>query len=253
MELIRLTNVKKTYKTGVTAIQGLDLTIDKGQFVFIIGSTGCGKSTLIKMLYREEKPTSGQIIVGGVDVGKLRNGKVYKIRRKIGVVFQDFKIFSFTLKENLAFEMARDISDKEILNILENVELGDRIAEMEKGIYTYLFRNYEYDGIELSGGEMQRIAIARALLKDAPIVIMDEPTSSLDALAEAHIYEYFNKLVEGKTGIYISHRMSSTKFCDKIAYFEEGMIKEFGTLNELMTIRGGFYNMYKLQANYYSS
>lgn len=232
------------------ALRNVSITIPFGEKISIIGYNGAGKSTFIKLLIRLYDPTEGEILIGGRNIADFNLAQYHKL---LGVVFQDFKIFSFTLKENLAFEMARDISDKEILNILENVELGDRIAEMEKGIYTYLFRNYEYDGIELSGGEMQRIAIARALLKDAPIVIMDEPTSSLDALAEAHIYEYFNKLVEGKTGIYISHRMSSTKFCDKIAYFEEGMIKEFGTLNELMTIRGGFYNMYKLQANYYSS
>ena len=106
MELIKLINVKKTYKTGVTAIQDLNLSIEKGQFVFIIGSTGCGKSTLIKMLYREEKPTSGKIIVGGIDVGRLRNGKVYKIRRKIGVVFQDFKLLEkSTVYENVAFAL----------------------------------------------------------------------------------------------------------------------------------------------------
>ena len=171
MDLIRMTNVKKTYKTGVTAIQNLNLTIEKGDFVFIIGSTGCGKSTLIKMLYREEKPTKGQIIVGGLDVAKLKNKKVYKLRRKLGIVFQDYKLLpKKTVYENVAFALEiygykeSDIR-KRVIKAVEQVGLKDKL------------RSFTY---ELSGGEQQRVSIARAIVNDPKVLICDEPTGNLD-------------------------------------------------------------------------
>lgn len=197
MELIRLTNVKKTYKTGVTAIQDLNLTISKGEFVFIIGSTGCGKSTLIKMLYREEKPTAGQIIVGGIDVGKLRNGKVYKIRRKIGVVFQDFKLLpKSTVYENVAFALEmfglpKDEIHSKVLKALELVGLKHKV------------KNYP---AQLSGGEQQRVAIARAIVNGPKLLICDEPTGNLDkntGMEIMRVLDEINKL--GTTIIMVTH------------------------------------------------
>ena len=197
MELIRLTNVKKTYKTGVTAIQDLNLTISKGEFVFIIGSTGCGKSTLIKMLYREEKPTAGQIIVGGIDVGKLRNGKVYKMRRKIGVVFQDFKLLpKSTVYENVAFALEifglpKDEIHSKVLKALELVGLKHKV------------KNYP---AQLSGGEQQRVAIARAIVNGPKLLICDEPTGNLDkntGMEIMRVLDEINKL--GTTIIMVTH------------------------------------------------
>ena len=197
MELIRLSNVKKTYKTGVTAIQDLNLTISKGEFVFIIGSTGCGKSTLIKMLYREEKPTAGQIIVGGIDVGKLRNGKVYKIRRKIGVVFQDFKLLpKSTVYENVAFALEifglpKDEIHSKVLKALELVGLKHKV------------KNYP---AQLSGGEQQRVAIARAIVNGPKLLICDEPTGNLDkntGMEIMRVLDEINKL--GTTIIMVTH------------------------------------------------
>ena len=197
VELIRLTNVKKTYKTGVTAIQDLNLTISKGEFVFIIGSTGCGKSTLIKMLYREEKPTAGQIIVGGIDVGKLRNGKVYKIRRKIGVVFQDFKLLpKSTVYENVAFALEifglpKDEIHSKVLKALELVGLKHKV------------KNYP---AQLSGGEQQRVAIARAIVNGPKLLICDEPTGNLDkntGMEIMRVLDEINKL--GTTIIMVTH------------------------------------------------
>ena len=197
MDLIRLTNVKKTYKTGVTAIQDLNLTISKGEFVFIIGSTGCGKSTLIKMLYREEKPTAGQIIVGGIDVGKLRNGKVYKIRRKIGVVFQDFKLLpKSTVYENVAFALEmfglpKDEIHSKVLKALELVGLKHKV------------KNYP---AQLSGGEQQRVAIARAIVNGPKLLICDEPTGNLDkntGMEIMRVLDEINKL--GTTIIMATH------------------------------------------------
>ena len=157
MDLIRMKNVEKKYKTGVTAIYDLNLAIEKGSFVFIIGGSGSGKSTLIKMLYREEKPTKGQIIVGGLDVAKLRNSKVFKLRRKLGIVFQDYKLLpKLTVYENVAFALEvlgekKDIIRQKVLKALEDVGLKNKV------------HNYPH---QLSGGEQQRVAIARAIVND---------------------------------------------------------------------------------------
>lgn len=207
MQLITLSNVKKTYKTGVTAIQDLNLTIEKGQFVFIIGSTGCGKSTLIKMLYREEKPTAGQIIVGGVDVGRLRNRKVYKIRRKIGVVFQDYKLLEkSTVYENVAFALEifglpkAEIHNK-VLKVLELVGLKHKIKSYPD---------------QLSGGEQQRVAIARAIVNGPKLLICDEPTGNLDpntSMEIMSVLEQINKL--GTTIVMVTHDINIVKAMKK--------------------------------------
>ena len=194
-----MTNVKKTYKTGVTAIQDLNLTIAKGDFVFIIGSTGCGKSTLIKMLYREEKPTSGQIIVGGIDVGKLRNGKVYKIRRKIGLP-------KSTVYENVAFALEifglpKDEIHAKVIKVLELVGLKHKI------------KNYPS---QLSGGEQQRVAIARAIVNGPKLLICDEPTGNLDpstGMEIMEVLEEINKL--GTTIIMVTHDINIVKRMNK--------------------------------------
>lgn len=207
MQLITLSNVRKTYKTGVTAIQDLNLTIDKGQFVFIIGSTGCGKSTLIKMLYREEKPTAGQIIVGGVDVGRLRNRKVYKIRRKIGVVFQDYKLLEkSTVYENVAFALEifglpkGEIHSK-VIKVLELVGLKHKVKSYPD---------------QLSGGEQQRVAIARAIVNGPKLLICDEPTGNLDpntSMEIMSVLDQINKL--GTTVVMVTHDISIVKAMKK--------------------------------------
>lgn len=197
MELISLKKVNKKYKNGVTAIYDLDLKIKKGEFVFIIGSTGCGKSTLIKMLYREEKPTEGQILVGGLDVAKIRNGKIYKIRRKIGVVFQDFKLLpKLTVYENIAFALEvfglpKSEIHAKVMKVLDLVDLKGKAKQYPT---------------QLSGGEQQRTAIARAIVNGPKILICDEPTGNLDektSLEVMAVLEAINKL--GTTIIMVTH------------------------------------------------
>ncbi len=197
MSLIRVRNVKKQYKNGVTALYDVDLDINKGEFVFVIGSTGCGKSTLIKMLYREEKPTSGSINVGGVEVAKLRNGKVYKVRRKIGVVFQDFKLLNRSnVYENVAFALEifglpKTEIHARVLKVLDLVGLKNKA------------RHYP---TELSGGEQQRVAIARAIINEPKLLLCDEPTGNLDKTTSMEIMNVLleiNKL--GTTIIMVTH------------------------------------------------
>ena len=197
MDLIRMKKVTKTYKTGVTAVYDLDLNIKKGEFVFIIGSTGCGKSTLIKMLYREEKATSGQIIVGGIDVNKLRNGKVYKLRRKLGVVFQDYKLLpKLTVYENVAFAlevfgMSKSEMHPKVLKALELVGLKSKA------------KNFPH---QLSGGEQQRVAIARAIVNGPKLLICDEPTGNLDENTSMEIMKVLDEINKlGTTIIMVTH------------------------------------------------
>ena len=205
MYLIRKSNVKKTYKNGVTAIYDLNLKIKKGDFVFIIGSTGCGKSTLIKMLYREEKPNSGTILIGGLNVGRLRNNKVYKLRRKLGVVFQDFKLlYKKTVYENVAFalEIFGTPKDEIYSKVLKSLEL---VGLKHKA------KNYP---TELSGGEQQRVAIARSIVNGPKLLICDEPTGNLDedtSMEIMKVLEEINKL--GTTIIMVTH---DTEIVDKM-------------------------------------
>ncbi len=197
MDLIRLRNINKVYKNGVTAIHDLDLNIKKGEFVFIIGSTGCGKSTLIKMMYREEKPTKGKIIVGGIDVAKLRNRKVYKIRRKIGVVFQDYQLLpKSTAYENVAFAL-------EVLG-LPKAEIHRKVVKVLDLVG--LKNKAKHYPDQLSGGEQQRVAIARAIVNGPKLLICDEPTGNLDPKTSMEVMDVLsaiNKL--GTTILMVTH------------------------------------------------
>ena len=197
MDLIRIKNVKKQYKNGLVAIHDLSLKIAKGDFVFIIGSTGCGKSTLIKMLYREEKPTSGKILLGGIDVAKLKNWRVYKIRRKIGVVFQDFKLLQkLTVYENVAFALEifglpKSEIFKRVTKVLDLVGLKNKAKQYPT---------------QLSGGEQQRVAIARAIINEPKLLICDEPTGNLDETTSMEIMEVLNEVNKlGTTIIMVTH------------------------------------------------
>lgn len=207
MDLIRMRNVNKAYKNGVTAIYDLDLTIKKGEFVFIIGETGCGKSTLIKMLYREEKPNKGKIIVGGINVAKLRNSKVYKLRRKIGVVFQNYQLLpKLTAYENVAFALEvlglpKAEIHKKVVKVLELVGLKNKARQYPN---------------QLSGGEQQRVAIARAIVNGPKLLICDEPTGNLDpkkSMEIMEVLEAINKL--GTTILMVTHDIDIVKKLNK--------------------------------------
>lgn len=228
-------------------LNDVNITIPYGQHLAIVGLNGAGKTTFIKLLCRLYDVTEGEILVDGINIKDYSDDEYRKL---FAVLFQDFKLMAFSLKENIAFDHETD--DSKIDEVLKLAGLYDDAQKLPKKNDTSLYKSFDETGVELSGGQKQKTAIARALYKNAPVVILDEPTAALDPLAEAEIYEDFNKMVGGKTAIYISHRLSSCKFCHQIAVFSEGKITEYGTHEELMQIQDGIYHqMFTTQAKPY--
>lgn len=230
-------------------LKNINLKIASGEHLSIVGLNGAGKTTFIKLLCRLYDVTEGEILIDGVNIKEYSEEEY---RRLFAVVFQDFQLFAFSLRENIA--LGGEADDDRINEVLRQSGLYEDAQKLEHGLDTTLFKSFDEKGTELSGGQKQKAAISRALYKNAPIVILDEPTAALDPVAEYDIYRQFNTLVGGKTAIYISHRLSSCKFCDKIAVFAEDTIKEYGTHDELADIPGGIYSeMFAAQAQYYVS
>lgn len=212
----------------------------------VVGKNGAGKTTFIKLLCRLYEPTEGQILLNGVDI-RYYDYKDYA--RIFSVVFQDFNLFSFGIAENVA--SGTDYDEAKVIDCLERSGFGERLKKLPDGVRTNIYQQ-EDKGVEISGGEAQKIAIARALYKDAPFVILDEPTSALDPVAEYEIYQHFDKMVQDKTSIYISHRMSSCRFCDNILVFDEGQIVERGSHEQLLKEGGLYSELWNAQAQYYA-
>jgi ABC-type multidrug transport system fused ATPase/permease subunit len=230
------------------ALRHVNIKITNGEKLSIVGENGAGKTTFAKLLCRMYDPTEGVILLNGQDIREMDYDQYLSI---ISAVFQDFKLFSFTIKENICFSEVEDSQDDEISKIIVESGLGEKITKLDKGIHTHVYKNFETDGFEPSGGEGQKLALARAIYKNAPIVILDEPTSALDPRAEYEIYQKFNDLVRGKTAIYISHRLSSTRFCDHIAVFQHGEIIEFGSHQDLLEKNGYYTELFNMQAQFY--
>ena len=229
------------------ALRHVNQKITLGTKNAVVGKNGAGKTTFIKLLCRLYEPTEGQILLNGVDIRYYDNEEYAKL---FAIVFQDFNLFSFPLGENVAGNV--DYDRDRAIKCLESAGFAERLAKMEKGLDTPLYQYDDENGVEISGGEAQKIAIARSLYKDAPFVIMDEPTSALDPVAEYEIYQRFDQMVEGKTSIYISHRMSSCRFCDNIIVFDEGKIIEQGSHDKLMSNKGLYSELWNAQAQYYA-
>lgn len=246
---IEFKNVSFAYpNTDVKVLENISVTLRQGEHLSVVGLNGAGKTTFVKLLCRLYDPTGGEILLDGVNIKEYNYNEYMSI---FSPVFQDFKLFAFSVKENIVLDS--DCDDDELEALTDRVGLKDKLSSLEKGTSTLLFKAFDENGIEPSGGEQQKIAIARALYKKAPVVILDEPTAALDPVAEYDIYRQFHSLVGGKTAVYISHRLSSCKFCDKIAVFSGGKIKEYGTHEELAAISGGIYaEMFKAQAQYYN-
>lgn len=229
------------------ALRHVNMKFKVGKRLAIVGENGSGKTTFIKLLCRLYDPQEGQILLNGIDIRKYKYDDYMNI---FSIVFQDFQLVSQPLGNNVAGSVEYD--HERVHKALNDAGFGDRLATMEKGLDTMLYKDLSEDGVDVSGGEAQKIAIARALYKDAPFIILDEPTAALDPIAEAEIYSKFNDIAGDKTAIYISHRLSSCKFCDEIAVFHDGAVIQQGTHDELVADESGkYYELWNAQAQYY--
>ena len=228
-------------------LKDINLKITSGEHLSVVGLNGAGKTTFIKLLCRLYDVTEGEILIDGINIKEYSEEEYRKL---FAVVFQDFQLFAFSLKDNIA--LGDTVREEEVNRVLELSGFYEDAQKLPEGLDTMLYKSFDEKGTELSGGQQQKTAIARALYKNAPIVILDEPTAALDPVAEYDIYRRFDTLVGGKTAIYISHRLSSCKFCDKIAVFAENTIKEYGTHDELVDKKNGIYaELFAAQAQYY--
>jgi len=245
---IEFKNVSFKYPgTEVFVLKNISLSLTIGERLAVVGMNGAGKTTMIKLLCRLYDPTEGEILLNGIDIKKYDYDEYLEL---FSVVFQDFKLFAFPIGENVA--CYNEFNGDEIEKCLEEAGVLDRVQRMKKGIGTAIGKNFDEEGVDISGGEKQKIAIARALCKDASIIILDEPTAALDPISEFEIYSKFDHLVGNKTAIYISHRLSSCRFCHDIVVFHEGEIIQRGTHEKLIGNKNGKYSeLWNAQAQYY--
>ena len=230
------------------ALRHVNMKFKVGERLAVVGMNGSGKTTFIKLLCRLYDPTEGTILLNGIDIRKYRYDEYMDI---FSVVFQDFQLLAQPLGQNVAAR--QDYDAARVTDCLGKAGFGERLAKMPQGLETYLYKELDENGVEVSGGEAQKIAIARALYKDAPFIILDEPTAALDPVAEAEIYSKFNEIAGDKTAIYISHRLSSCKFCDEIAVFDGGAVIQQGTHDALLADETGkYYELWTAQAQYYT-
>jgi ABC-type multidrug transport system fused ATPase/permease subunit len=230
------------------ALKNMNIKLTPGKRLAVVGLNGAGKSTFIKLLCGLYNPTEGEIRLNGVDISQYKRGDYFKI---FSPVFQDIELFAFEAGENISMKRNDETDFSKAEECMKKAGLQEKLLDMENGIHTQILKVLYEDGIDLSGGEKQKLALARALYKDAPVVILDEPTSALDSIAEQALYRNFDDLIGGKTSVYISHRLSSTQFCDNVAMFEDGTLAEYGTHESLMKTGGKYAEMFSVQAQYY--
>ena len=229
------------------ALRHVNMKFKVGSRLAVVGMNGSGKTTFIKLLCRLYDPTEGEILLNGIDIRKYRYDDYMKI---FSVVFQDFQLLALPLGQNVAASQTYDAA--RVLDCLNKAGFGEKLAKMPHGLDTYLYKSVDTEGVDVSGGEAQKIAIARALYKDSPFIILDEPTAALDPIAEAEIYSKFDEITGDKTAVYISHRLSSCKFCDEIAVFDSGSVIQQGTHSDLLADESGkYFELWNAQAQYY--
>lgn len=245
---LRLENVSFRYpESGKDIISHMNLTIHPGEKLAIVGLNGAGKTTLIKLLCGFLNPTEGRVLLNGQDIRIFNRKDYYTL---FTAVFQDFSRLQVTIAQNIA-QTISGIDEQRLAHCVERAGLTQALAELPNGLDTMLGRIVGDDGIELSGGQLQRLMLARALYKDAPILMLDEPTAALDPIAENEIYQQYNEMTHGRTSVYISHRLASTRFCDRIIFLQGGTIAEEGSHEELMALGGGYCNLFQVQSKYY--
>jgi len=247
---IEFRNVSFRYPNSTAfVLKNINLTINNAERLGIVGYNGAGKTTFTLLLTRMYDPTEGAIYLNDTDIRDIDYNEYQKI---ISSVNQDFSLMAFSLLENVAItDSVTSEERKKIMNLLNENGLYERLKKLYRGLDTPVTKTLSASGVDLSGGERQKVAVVRALYKDAPVLILDEPTSALDPVAEHEIFQKFAEMSEGKTTVLISHRIYSTRFCDKIAVFDKGEMKEYGTFKDLMELKGLYYDFFQQQAEYF--
>lgn len=246
---IEFRNVSFQYpNSNQKVLNDISLKMNSGEKLAIVGLNGAGKSTLVKLLVRLYEPSEGSIYLNGEDISKYQREEYYKL---FSAVFQDVHMFAFSVGENVAMESYNEVDRERVKHALMSCDMWDKVESLPKGMDTPMLKNIETDGVDLSGGQIQKLAMARALYKNAPILIMDEPTAALDPIAEENLFNEISALSKGKTTLFISHRLSSTRFCDRIVVMENGRIVEEGTHQELLAASGRYHELYQMQAKNY--
>lgn len=247
---IRLDDVSFRYpKADQDTLSHINLTVHPGEKLAIVGLNGAGKTTLVKLVCGFLDPTEGRILLNGEDIRKFNRNDYYAL---FSAVFQEFSVLDVTVKENVA-QCVDGIDETRVWQCIDKAGLTEKIRSLPKGIETHLGRRVFKDGVEFSGGQTQRLMLARALYKNAPILVLDEPTAALDPIAENDIYQKYNDMTHGRTSFFISHRLASTRFCDRIIFVDGGKIAEEGTHDELLKNGGGYAYLFEVQSKYYRS
>ena len=247
---IRLDDVSFRYpKADKDTLSHINLTVHPGEKLAIVGLNGAGKTTLVKLVCGFLDPTEGRILLNGEDIRKFNRNDYYAL---FSAVFQEFSVLDVTVKENVA-QCVDGIDETRVWQCIDKAGLTEKIQSLPKGIETHLGRRVFKDGVEFSGGQTQRLMLARALYKNAPILVLDEPTAALDPIAENDIYQKYNEMTHGRTSFFISHRLASTRFCDRIIFVDGGKIAEEGTHDELLKTGGGYAYLFEVQSKYYRS
>lgn len=247
---IRLDDVSFRYpKADKDTLSHINLTVHPGEKLAIVGLNGAGKTTLVKLVCGFLDPTEGRILLNGEDIRKFNRNDYYAL---FSAVFQEFSVLDVTVKENIA-QCVDGIDETRVWQCIDKAGLTEKIQSLPKGIETHLGRRVFKDGVEFSGGQTQRLMLARALYKNAPILVLDEPTAALDPIAENDIYQKYNDMTHGRTSFFISHRLASTRFCDRIIFVDSGKIAEEGTHDELLKNGGGYAYLFEVQSKYYRS
>lgn len=248
-KVIELKNVSYKYEGAEQyALHNLNLKIAPGGHIAIVGLNGAGKTTLVKLLCGLIDPTEGQVLYDGIDLREYNRTDFY---RQFSAVFQQYSIMPVTIEEIVSETPPEHTDPVKVRHCLTIAGLWNKIEQLPDGVKSQFGRAIYDNGIELSGGEVQKLLLARALYKNAPVILLDEPTAALDPIAESNLYENYNKIGAGKTTIFISHRLASTSFCDRILLIENGVICEEGTHNELLRLKGAYYKLFEMQAKYY--
>lgn len=243
---IEFKNVSFSYNKKVPVLKNISFNVSSGEKLAIVGENGAGKTTCMKLLSGLYKPDGGEILINDINISDMPANQYFSL---FSAVFQDAFSLPASINENVSLSCNTD--EDKVTAALKKAGLYDKIRTFENGADTLLDKELNKGGIDLSGGEMQKLFLARALYKDAPIIILDEPTAALDPIAENDLYIKFNDLTKNKTAFYISHRLSSTRFCDRILYLKDGQIAESGTHEELMALKGDYFRMYEMQSYYY--